>query len=92
MKPRTKGEKIRAMLIAGVDINEIPKRAGVSLPYCYAIKHEIEREKVRQKAAKSARQKLAKPARRPRTKSAAARMERIERYAMLLARELVRLA
>lgn len=81
-----KSDLIRTLLGQGLSVSEIAKKSGASAPYVYSIKN------AGRKKAAAKRAVTALPKRRGRRPDPKKRLARIERYALLLARELAKAA
>lgn len=87
----SKAERILELLKVGKSVAEIAEKAGVSKPYVYSLKNQGKKKRAEKRAMKSVAKGEPLP-RRGRPANPEARLKRIEKYALALARELAKAA
>jgi hypothetical protein len=90
-KEQTKALRIAELLKSGLIVADVAEKAGASKPYVYSVKNGNVTGSRHRKAAKKVIELVAAlPARRGRKADPAKRLERIEKYALALVRELAK--
>lgn len=89
-KEQTKALRIAELLKSGLSVAEVAEKAGASKPYVYSVKNGSVTVSQHRKAAKKVIERETPPARRGRKADPAKRLERIEKYALALVRELAK--
>lgn len=89
-KEQTKALRIAELLKSGLSVADVAEKAGASKPYVYSIKNGTVAVSAHRKAVKKVIEREAAPARRGRKADPAKRLERIEKYALALVRELAK--